>query len=142
MPVTWFRPEFEGREDLLETMSDHSKRTGMPMHAVRGYLSRNSGTVKPVKQETDRSKYYVKDELDVLMKEVQSRARSPRPALERAQAEVARLSARIEEETRRVKVRENDLAKARRDLAGYRSQLLKAQNVLRTEELKAAPGTD
>jgi hypothetical protein len=129
MSDNWLRPEYQGREDELETRADFEKRTGITKESLSSMFTRYADRMPKVAKKVGKMKYFPASELDGFVNWIKENS-GTRSDAEVKRAEVARLLNSIEDGEDRVSDREKDLAKAQGDLGRFRRQLKRAQDDL------------
>lgn len=121
MADTWLRPEFQGREDKLETRADFEKRTGITAQSLSSKFANYADRLPKVVKKSGKLKFFVATELDEFVAWIEANA-GTRSEADVRRAELARVENSIEEALERVADRQRDLDKAKRDLAKFQRQ--------------------
>lgn len=129
MSDVWLRPEFEGRDDELETRADFEKRTGITRESLSSMFTRYADRLPEVVKKFGKMKYFVAVELDDFVGWIRENA-GTRSEADVKRAEVARLKNSIDDGEDRVGDRQRDLKKAETDLNRYKRQLRRAEEEL------------
>lgn len=129
MSDVWLRPEFEGRENELETRAEFEKRTGISRESLSSMFTRYADQMPGAVKKFGKQKYFVSTELDQFVKGIRE-SDSNRSEAGVKRAEVARLKNSVSEGERRVGDRQRDLKKAEADLGRYKRQLRRAEEEL------------
>lgn len=117
----WLRPEYEGREDELETRADFEARTGISVQSLSSMFTRYADHLPDVVKKFGKLKFFVATELDDFVQWINENSGN-RTEVEVRRAELARVKKAMEGATNRVTDRQADLDKAKRELAKYQRQ--------------------
>ncbi|WGV35934.1 helix-turn-helix DNA-binding domain protein [Streptomyces phage Frankenweenie] len=121
MAEIWLRPEFQGRENELETRTDFEKRTGISAQSLSSRFSNYADRLPKLVKRNGKLKYFVAAELDEFVAWIETNS-GTRSEADVRRAELARVQNAIEDTMERVADRQRDLDKAKRDLAKYQRQ--------------------
>ncbi|MCZ0981796.1 hypothetical protein O1L60_30760 [Streptomyces diastatochromogenes] len=127
--VEWHRPEYQGRESELSSLSELAKRAGVRVQTVNSWKNRHASFPEIVmtKRGAVTTKYYVTAEFDEyrrIQEEVALQARTKKSAPPRSPATRAkeRLDALAEQDAR-LEVEEKELSAKLADVLRRRHQL-------------------
>lgn len=135
MSAKWLRPEFQGREDELETRVDFEKRTGITAQSLSSRFTNYADRMPKLVKKFGKVKYFVAAELDEFVAWIAENA-GTRSDTDIRRAEIARIENAIEECGERVEEHKRNVAKAEKDRAKFERQLKIKQEEL--EFLKKA----
>lgn len=130
MSVKWLRPEFEGREDELETRVDFEGRTGVSAQSLSSKFTNYADRTPKVAKLFGRTKFFVAAELDEFVAWIDKNA-GTRSDTDIRRAEIARLEAAIEESEASIAEHE-----AKRDVVVRRRNGYKRKLRVKQEELE------
>lgn len=117
----WLRPEFQDRENELETRGDFEARTGISVESLSSMFTRYADRVPAVVKKFGKMKFFVPVELDEFVQWIRDNS-GTRSEADVRRAELARVNNAIAEAGERVDARKRDLEKAERELARYKRQ--------------------
>lgn len=97
----WLRPEYEGRENELETRGEFEKRTGVTAQSLSSHFSRYADKIPKVVKKFGKQKWFVATELDGFIDWIAKNS-GTRSDADIKRAEIARLDASIEDAEDRI----------------------------------------
>jgi hypothetical protein len=129
MSDNWLRPEFQDREDELETRAQFEQRTGITTQSLSSHFTRYADRVPAVVKTFGKLKYFAAYELDDFVKWISENS-GTRSETEVKRSEVARRKNSIGEAELRVAAHKKLLGKAEAELSMRRRQLKRAEDDL------------
>jgi DNA repair exonuclease SbcCD ATPase subunit len=117
----WLRPEYQGRENELETRETFEKRTGISVQSLSSMFTRYANRVPKVVKKFGKLKFFVATELDDFVQWINENSGN-RTEVEVREAELARVEKALDEASGRVEDRKRDLERAEQTLAKFRRQ--------------------
>lgn len=117
----WLRPEFQGRENELETREDYEARTGTSVQSLSSMFTRYADRAPLPVKIWGKLKFFVAAELDDFAEWIAENA-GTRSEADVKRSELARVVKAIAGADKRVADRKRDLTKAERDLAKFKRQ--------------------
>lgn len=127
--VKWLRPEYEDREDELETREEFFKRTGVSTQSLSSHFNRYGDKVPAVVKLFGKKKWFVASELDTFIDWIKKHG-GTRSEADIKRAEMVRLEASMEEARERIEKHEIALGKAKSDLARHQRSHKRAKDDL------------
>lgn len=130
--VEWHRPEFQGRESELSSLTELAKRAGVRVQTVNSWKHRHASFPEIVmtKRGTVTTKYYVTTEFDqyrVVQEEVARQARTKKSAAPRTPAALA------QERLDALKAQDERLAEQEKELSAQLAEVLRRRHQLDEE---------
>lgn len=124
MGTQWYREDYRGNEDALETREQFENRRGLDSGTMNSrFYDYANQRPEPAKAE-GRTLFYVRSELDSFYDGIQNRSR-PRTPAEKMESEIVRVQTTVKDHEARVERLEKETDKARRALEAKRVRLEK-----------------